>query len=205
MSTITNLAAETIVGRLSQDEQVEWARLARDVARVSGMLRPKAGGREMSVRISNAGAWGWVADERGYRYASVNPQTGRPWAEIPAPWLEYATSVAGAHPWDCAHLVWYERDACLGWHRDVTERRRLPIVTVSLGDQARWSVREDEGAPICTATLESGHTTVLSGPTREALHRVDRIAPAGLFSPSPLGRPGRLAVSVRVSQRSRAP
>ena len=41
-------------------------------------------GKEMSVRMTNCGALGWVTDkERGYRYQETHPVTGKPWPAIP--------------------------------------------------------------------------------------------------------------------------
>lgn len=119
-----NLAESTIVHRLDAATQHEFAALAREVARSSAFVDATAGGRNMSVKIANAGALGWLADSEGYRYAPTHPRTGEPWPPIPQPWLELATEIAGSHPWDCAHLVWYARGAKLGWHRD---KRGRPV------------------------------------------------------------------------------
>jgi alkylated DNA repair protein (DNA oxidative demethylase) len=155
----------------------------------------------MSVRIANAGALGWVADANGYRYAPTSPKTGKPWPPIPDEWRDLADRFAGAHPWDCAHLVYYGPSATLGWHRDKTEKsKRWPIVTFSLGDEASWAVREDDGEPIHRTRLPSGAVTLLAGEARNYLHTIERIEPAmALLSPSPLKGPGRLAISLRVA------
>jgi DNA oxidative demethylase len=34
-------------------------------------------GHRMSVAMTNCGAWGWVIDRTGYRYAGLDPQSGR--------------------------------------------------------------------------------------------------------------------------------
>ena len=192
-----NLAEATIVDRLTPEDQRLWIELAGDVRRAAPMLRPTAGGLAMSVRITNAGSLGWVADSRGYHYTPTHPVTGKPWPPIPHDWILRASKVAGEHPWDCAHLVWYGPGASLGWHRDKTEARRFPIYTASLGDEAIWKVRADE--LIHAARLVSGSEVVLGGETRDALHTIERIEPAGMFAPSPLAKPGRLAISLRVA------
>jgi len=196
-----NLAEKTVVERLDMATQLEIVRLAGEVRRSAPMLSVVAGGRAMSVRVTNAGELGWYADERGYRYTSEHPHTGKPWPPIPDLWLEIANRIAGEHPWDCAHLVWYSTTAKLGWHRDKTERTLgHPVVTFSLGDGAPWSVREDTETPIHTTKISSGDVVVLAGESRSYFHRIDRIEPAlGLISPSPLSGPGRLAVSLRVA------
>jgi alkylated DNA repair dioxygenase AlkB len=41
-------------------------------------------GAELSVRMSNAGEFGWVTDrEGGYRYQTTHPETGKTWPPIP--------------------------------------------------------------------------------------------------------------------------
>jgi alkylated DNA repair protein (DNA oxidative demethylase) len=195
-----NLAETTIVRQLDREEQLRFVAEAKIVMDQTRLLRPSAGGREMSVRITNAGELGWVADRQGYRYTPTHPLTGQPWPPIPERWVEFANDVAGPEPWDCAHLIWYAPGASLGWHRDKTERRRRPIVTVSLGDDALWAVRLDEHEPIHRARLPSGATTLLAGATRDCLHTIMGLEPAPtLIAPSPLPVPGRLAISLRVA------
>jgi alkylated DNA repair protein (DNA oxidative demethylase) len=41
------------------------------------------GGHRMSVLMTNCGALGWVSDRRGYRYDSLDPESGRPWPAMP--------------------------------------------------------------------------------------------------------------------------
>src|SRR5438093_5713555 len=52
-----------------------WRVLA--VAPLRHMTTP--GGYRMSVAMSNCGRAGWVTDENGYRYDSIDPVTGLPW------------------------------------------------------------------------------------------------------------------------------
>jgi alkylated DNA repair protein (DNA oxidative demethylase) len=40
-------------------------------------------GKPLSVRMSNCGPLGWVADTSGYRYQAEHPVTGKPWPPIP--------------------------------------------------------------------------------------------------------------------------
>lgn len=70
-------------------------------------------------------------------------------------------------------------------------------MTVSLGNTARWRVRDEDGN-LHSTVLVSGDVTLLEGPTRHLLHQVDHIDPEpDLLNPSPLDRPGRLAISLR--------
>jgi DNA oxidative demethylase len=41
------------------------------------------GGFPMSVAMSNCGIAGWVSDRTGYRYDRSDPETGRPWPDMP--------------------------------------------------------------------------------------------------------------------------
>src|SRR5262249_20485779 len=41
------------------------------------------GGYTMSVAMTNCGRVGWVSDRTGYRYDSVDPQTGLTWPVMP--------------------------------------------------------------------------------------------------------------------------
>ncbi|GKT17704.1 DNA oxidative demethylase AlkB [Acidovorax sp. SUPP2522] len=97
------------------------------------------GGRRMSVATTNCGALGWVSDARGYRYAAVDPDSGRPWPALPAVLSTLAGEAAAA-----AGFADFVPDACLvnryapgtrlSLHQDRDERDlRAPIVSVSLG------------------------------------------------------------------------
>jgi DNA-N1-methyladenine dioxygenase (EC 1.14.11.-) len=45
------------------------------------------GGYTMSVAMSNCGNVGWATDRHGYLYSSVDPQTDKPWPDMPAVFL----------------------------------------------------------------------------------------------------------------------
>jgi alkylated DNA repair protein (DNA oxidative demethylase) len=195
-------AANTVVGMLGVYEQKRMAEDVRALVKAAPLMRPTAGGRDMSVRITNAGPWGWVADQQGYRYTDRHPVTGQPWPPIPERWAIVAAEMGYLHAWDCAHVVWYEPGAALGWHRDKTEHSRTgAILTFSLGDPAIWCVRANEEAEETRCTLNSGAVVLLYGETRDYLHRIAKVLPqdnGDLFRPaSPLSTPGRLVVSLR--------
>ena len=58
----------------------EVARIAKTAA-FRHMITP--GGYTMSVAMTNCGHLGWVSDRTGYRYTSVDPETGVPWPAMP--------------------------------------------------------------------------------------------------------------------------
>jgi alkylated DNA repair protein (DNA oxidative demethylase) len=98
----------------------------------------------MSVALTNCGALGWTTDRRGYRYAGIDPDSGRPWPAMPNVLAGLARQAAAE-----AGFENYEPDACLinrylpgsrlSLHQDRNERDfDAPIVSVSLGVQATF-------------------------------------------------------------------
>src|SRR5690606_19595183 len=94
------------------------------------------GGFTMSVALSNCGHLGWTTDQRGYRYTSNDPVTGRPWPAMPMVMRQLACEAAAQ-----AGFANFEPDACLinrylpgarmSLHQDRNERDfTQPIVSV---------------------------------------------------------------------------
>ena len=194
----TNLAQASKRPNLGLATQYTLVDQVRVLLREAPLVRPTTpGGAPMRVRVSAAGSYGWVGDG-AYRYDATQAN-GKPWPAIPELWTQLADEAVGAHPWDSAIINWYDEDASLGWHRDLSERdHTLPIVTLSLGDDCSWAVRADEESPIHRCQLTSGDVTVLEGDTRLALHTIERIIPAPLLSPLGVTR-GRLSITLRVA------
>ncbi|WP_248805037.1 DNA oxidative demethylase AlkB [Pseudomonas sp. MWU13-2100] len=101
------------------------------------MITP--GGFTMSASLSSCGELGWTTDRNGYRYTRVDPQSGRPWPEMPAVFRQLAAQAAQA-----AGFTQFSPDACLinrylpgakmSLHQDRNERDfSAPVVSVSLG------------------------------------------------------------------------
>jgi DNA oxidative demethylase len=97
------------------------------------------GGFRMSVAMTNCGSLGWVSDRRGYRYASCDPLSGKPWPPMPQIFLHLAETAArtagfpGFAP-DACLVNRYQPGARLTLHQDKDERDfESPIVSVSLG------------------------------------------------------------------------
>jgi alkylated DNA repair protein (DNA oxidative demethylase) len=102
------------------------------------------GGFVMSVAITNCGALGWTTDARGYRYTTDDPQSGRPWPDMPDAFSRLARQAAetagfdGFAP-DACLINRYEPGARLSLHQDKDERdHSAPIVSVSLGMDATF-------------------------------------------------------------------
>ena len=52
------------------------------------MMTP--GGHRMSVAMTNCGSAGWVTDRTGYRYDANDPESGKPWPQMPPSFRELA-------------------------------------------------------------------------------------------------------------------
>ena len=136
-------------------------------------------GKEMSVRMTNCGALGWVTDQaHGYRYQDTHPVTGDPWPPIPDRLLALWDSVSGyPHPPEACLVNFYDAGAKMGLHQDRDEQEfGAPVVSLSLGDACLFRVggprRQDKTVSF---RLESGDLVVLGGEGRLAFHGVDRI------------------------------
>ncbi|MPQ67846.1 MULTISPECIES: DNA oxidative demethylase AlkB [unclassified Pseudomonas] len=97
------------------------------------------GGFTMSASLSSCGELGWTTDRDGYRYTRIDPQSGRPWPEMPEVFRQLAVEAAEA-----AGFTHFSPDACLinrylpgakmSLHQDRNERDfSAPVVSVSLG------------------------------------------------------------------------
>jgi alkylated DNA repair protein (DNA oxidative demethylase) len=124
--------------------------------------------------------------------------------EIPPPMQEIARAAAADAGFemrpDVCIMNYYGADAKLGVHQDRDERAEtiaagIPIVSVSLGDAARFVIgglaRRDPTSPVI---LRSGDVLVMGGPSRLRYHGVTRI----LAGTAPEGTgPGRFNLTFR--------
>lgn len=137
------------------------------------------GGFTMSVAMTNCGAYGWVSDATGYRYAPLDPDSGRPWPALPAVLADLAgraAAVAGFEDFvpDACLVNRYAPGARLTLHQDKNERdMSQPIVSVSLGVPATFLfggvTRKERPARLA---LEHGDVVVWGGPARLRYHGV---------------------------------
>ena len=157
--------------------------LVAEIAKVAAaapfrhMVTP--GGHRMSVAMTNCGAVGWVTDQRGYRYETHDPTTGRPWPALPAAFLRLATAAAAAAgyravPPDACLVNRYAPGAQMALHQDKDERDATqPIVSVSLGLPAVFLFggrqRADKARRVA---LAHGDVVVWGGPSRHCFHGV---------------------------------
>ena len=138
-----------------------------------------ARGYPMSVAMSNCGTVGWVTDEIGYRYDSIDPKTAMSWPVMPSSFRDRAAAAAAA-----AGFEGFEPDACLlsryapgarlSLHQDRDERDlESPIVSISLGLSAVFlfgGLRRSDRP--CRVPLAHGDVVVWGGPARLRFHGV---------------------------------
>lgn len=185
-------------GYLSPGQQVDVLGAIRAVARAAPFYRPVTpGGRQMSVRMTAAGDFGWVTDRSGYRYEPRHPQ-GMDWPPIPeavrAIWDDVAP---GARAPECCLVNYYGEGARMGLHQDRDEADfAQPVVSVSLGDAGLFRIGNvEKGGRTESVWLESGDVVVLGGAARLVHHGVDRIR---FGSSSLLPDGGRINLTLRV-------
>ncbi|MBL8581703.1 MAG: alpha-ketoglutarate-dependent dioxygenase AlkB [Rhizobiaceae bacterium] len=173
-----------IPGYLDRDAQRALVEDIRKVVQVAPLYVPAMPrtGKEMSVRMTNCGALGWVTDrERGYRYQATHPLTGEPWPAIPQTLLDLWTAVSAyPHAPEACLVNFYGDDAKMGLHQDRDEQDlKAPVVSVSLGDDCLFRVGENtRNGRTTSIRLASGDVVILGGEGRLAFHGVDRIYPA---------------------------
>ena len=141
------------------------------------------GGRQMSVAMTNCGAFGWVTDRGGYRYDALDPLSGRAWPPMPEVFLQLGVRAAGRAGYagflpDVCLINRYEPGARMALHQDRDERDfSAPIVSVSLGLPAIFLFggpkRSDRPQRY---RLQHGDVVVWGGPSRLFFHGVAPLA-----------------------------
>ena len=129
-------------GYLGPGEQLDMVETIRKVAQAAPFYHPVTpGGRKMSVRMTSAGAFGWVTDRRGYRYEPRHPD-GMDWPPIPVEVMAIWDDVApGARAPECCLVNYYGEGARMGLHQDHDEADfSQPVVSVSLGDAGLFRI-----------------------------------------------------------------
>ena len=160
------------------------------------------GGRKMSVGMLCLGRhWNGLT----YSYEACRTDfDGLPVPPLPPRFVELARNAARDAGFemqpDLCIMNAYGADAKMGVHQDKDERREtieagVPIVSVSLGDAARFVIgglsRRDPTSPLI---LRSGDVLVMGGPSRLRYHGVTRILPG--TAPEGTG-PGRINLTFR--------
>lgn len=129
--------------------------------------------------MTHCGARGWVSERTGYRYETLDPETGQPWPPMPIRFRQLAhdaaaqAGFAGFLP-DAGLINRYEPDARLSLHQDRDERDlTASIVSVSLGLSAgfRWGSLKRQD-PTRRLPLAHGDGLGWGGPHRLRDHGV---------------------------------
>jgi alkylated DNA repair protein (DNA oxidative demethylase) len=142
------------------------------------MITP--GGFRISVALTNCGTYGWVTDRTGYRYDSIDPETGQHWPGMPGNFLELARDAASAAGFpsfnpDACLINRYEPGSRLTLHQDKNEQDFTPpIVSVSLGLPATFLFggmeRSDKTVRV---PVHHGDVIVWGGPARLRYHGIN--------------------------------
>src|SRR5262245_36307947 len=161
------------------------------------------GGGKMHVRMVCLGRhWNALT----YTYESTRADyDNAPVAPVPEAWTRLASRAAAEAGFtfapDLCIMNWYDADGRMGLHQDKDEGREsidagLPVVSVSLGDTARFLFgglkRRD---PIQSLLLQSGDLFVFGGAARLRYHGVSRIIPG--TAPPELAIEGRFNLTFR--------
>jgi len=170
-----------ILRRMARNRETEVMDALFSVARGSPfrhMVTPA--GFRMSVAMTNCGSLGWVTDRKGYRYASVDPETGAAWPAMPEVFTDLARGAAtkAGYPAfvpDACLVNRYEPGARLTLHQDKNENDfEYPIVSVSLGLPAIFLFggleRSDKTVRV---PVFHGDILVWGGPARLRYHGVN--------------------------------
>ena len=161
------------------------------------------GGGKMHVRMLCLGRH-W--NGKTYSYEAVRSDFDRlPVPPLPDTFRTLARDIARSAGMtldaDLCILNYYDAEGRMGLHQDKDESERsiaagLPVVSVSLGDTARFlfgGLRRKE--PVEARLLESGDAFVFGGPARLRYHGVSRIVPG--TAPPELEMTGRFNLTFR--------
>jgi alkylated DNA repair protein (DNA oxidative demethylase) len=198
--TTTIRGATLHPGYLSPGAQAALVEDVRAIVRAAPLFHPvTARGQQMSVRMTSAGAVGWITDRRGYRYDPVHP-SGVAWPPIPDSVLAiWRDVVPGARLPDTCLVNFYDADARMGMHQDRDEADLdQPVVSISLGDDALFRIgNHTRGGTTESVWLTSGDVLVLGGEARMRFHGIDRLRPG---TSTLLSQGGRLNLTLRVAR-----
>jgi DNA alkylation damage repair protein AlkB len=160
------------------------------------------GGKKMSVRMLCLGKH-WNAQTYSYEDKRSDFDNLRV-PEIPGELAAIAANAAKQSGFsmspDLCIMNFYDADSRMGVHQDKDEgedsiRAGIPIVSVSIGDTARFVIGGlSRKEPTSAILLRSGDVLVMGGPSRLRFHGVTRILPG--TAPEGTG-PGRFNLTFR--------
>ena len=185
-------------GFLDMDAQESLVEDLREVASIAPFQSFETRtGKQIGVKMTSAGRFGWISDRRGYRYEATQP-SGANWPKIPQSLLKIwrGLTLADRDP-ECCLVNFYGENVRMGLHQDNDETDfSYPVVSLSLGDDALFRVGGlDRRDPTRSIWLKSGDVVLLTGESRLAYHGIDRLR---FGSSSLLKQGGRINVTMRV-------
>ncbi len=168
-----------------------------------GYIPTVRGGGKMHVRMICLGRhWNPLT----YTYTSTRADyDDAPVAPVPPEWVDLAAAAARDAGYDLrpdiALVNFYDDDGRMGLHQDKDEsagsiEAGLPVVSISLGDTARFlfgGLRRRD--PVDALLLGSGDVFVFGGPARLRYHGVSRVNPG--TAPPELAMRGRFNLTFR--------
>jgi alkylated DNA repair protein (DNA oxidative demethylase) len=148
----------------------------------------------MSVAMTNSGRLDWLSDRWGYRYDSVDPDSGHAWPPIPAAMQDLAREAAAAAGFpgfdpDACLVKRYEPGARLSLHQDRGAKDLgQPIVCQALGLPAVFQfggVKRNERT--VQVPLVHGDVVVWAGPPGRCFTGCWRSSTGGIRWPGRAG------------------
>ena len=174
-----------------------------NIAPFIGMKTP--GGRDLSITTTSCGHYGWVSDQFGYRYSTINPSTRSPWPPMPKSFSNIAINAAHTAGYDyfspnSCLINRYQPGDKLSLHQDKDEDDfKQPIVSVSLGLPAVFQFGGLERSdPVIRMRLTHGDVVVWGGKSRLCFHGVEPIR----YGAHSLLGPQRINLTFRCPQPS---
>lgn len=167
----------------------DYKRCLQEILKLAPLRQMRTpAGQLMQVSMSNCGRYGWVSDEKGYRYLEYDPMTGEAWPQMPASFYQLAKRAAKQVGYthfspDACLINCYRPGVRLSLHQDKDEEDLTqPIVSVSLGLPATFLFGGLERSATKTRIgLNHGDVVVWGGDSRLAYHGIQPI-PQGKHS-----------------------
>jgi len=133
----------------------------------------------MSAAMTNCGHYGWVSDRRGYRYQTNDPETEKPWPEMPPMLQQLASDLSARAGYnnfepDVCLVNCYDVGAKMALHQDADESDfEQPIVSLSFGLPVvfLWGGLQ-RSDPVQKIVLDHGDVLVWGGKSRLNFHGV---------------------------------
>ncbi|MEO1290361.1 MAG: alpha-ketoglutarate-dependent dioxygenase AlkB [Chloroflexota bacterium] len=192
-----------VLFRLSLREQNQLVIHCEDIIKKAPLFQKTLrGGAKFKYLCTSAGEYGWISDNKGFRYVNRHPLTQETFPEIPSSIQDIVERVAKelhqpTRP-ESMLINWYTESSSLGLHIDKTEKCDAPVISISLGDDClfvKGGLKKSDAKE--TITLHSGDVFVMSGEERYCYHGVKKIIPNTAPKELMMTRNGRFNITIR--------